>query len=236
MYDKRKLIIMILATVPGGKNYIPHNNLDFALWAQSLYDYANENHARFGIVAVEPDILTRLQAFQELVLRCKDSNHIKADEVERNAARKVVEKEVRNFVQGVLVHNTKVSERDREIMKIPVYDTIRTSVGAPVGQAIVVVSFPGRAQLKVHINHVEDTPYDAKADYGCRVYMKVCAHGETPPAAGTEITESRFTRRKILKYDFPTTDTGKTAYFCVRYENGKGDAGQWGPMVSAVIP
>jgi hypothetical protein len=27
-----------------------------------------------------------------------------------------------------------------------------------------------------------------------------------------------------------------TAYICCRYENQKGDVGQWGPVVSAVIP
>jgi hypothetical protein len=25
-----------------------------------------------------------------------------------------------------------------------------------------------------------------------------------------------------------------TAYFCARYENPKGDAGEWGPIVSAI--
>ncbi|MDR3352901.1 MAG: hypothetical protein LBO00_07885 [Zoogloeaceae bacterium] len=31
-------------------------------------------------------------------------------------------------------------------------------------------------------------------------------------------------------------ESGKTIYFCVRYENAKGEPGPWGPIFSAVIP
>jgi hypothetical protein len=37
-------------------------------------------------------------------------------------------------------------------------------------------------------------------------------------------------------FDFPAEDSGKTACFCVRYENAKGESGPWGPLFSAVIP
>ena len=34
----------------------------------------------------------------------------------------------------------------------------------------------------------------------------------------------------------PPQTSGKTVYFCVRYENAKGEPGPWGPIFSAVIP
>jgi hypothetical protein len=54
--------------------------------------------------------------------------------------------------------------------------------------------------------------------------------------AGEDLPHSKFTRRKKERFDFPAEDSGKTAYFCVRYENAKGESGPWGPMFSAVIP
>jgi len=42
-------------------------------------------------------------------------------------------------------------------------------------------------------------------------------------------------RRKEL-FIFPAEDSGKTAYFSIRYKNSKGQAGPWGPVFSAVIP
>ena len=46
----------------------------------------------------------------------------------------------------------------------------------------------------------------------------------------------RFTRRKTELVSFAAEESGMTAYFRARYENGKGEAGKWGPIVSAVIP
>ncbi|MDR2634332.1 MAG: hypothetical protein LBC51_12040 [Treponema sp.] len=34
----------------------------------------------------------------------------------------------------------------------------------------------------------------------------------------------------------PESDYGYAVYVCCRYENRKGEAGQWGPVASAVIP
>jgi hypothetical protein len=45
-----------------------------------------------------------------------------------------------------------------------------------------------------------------------------------------------FTRRRKEKLVFDAEDAGKTAYVCARYENGKGETGRWGPVVSAIIP
>jgi hypothetical protein len=42
------------------------------------------------------------------------------------------------------------------------------------------------------------------------------------PVSGDELPYSRFTRRKKELFDFPAEDSGKTVYFCIRYENAKG--------------
>ncbi|MDR2260454.1 MAG: RHS repeat protein [Azoarcus sp.] len=41
---------------------------------------------------------------------------------------------------------------------------------------------------------------------------------------------------KRERMDFAQEESGKTIYFCVRYENAKGEPGPWGPIFSAVIP
>jgi hypothetical protein len=45
-----------------------------------------------------------------------------------------------------------------------------------------------------------------------------------------------FTRKPKHEFDFPEEDRGKSVYFCLRYENSKGDPGPWGPLLHAVIP
>ncbi|MDR1326104.1 MAG: hypothetical protein LBK00_08735, partial [Treponema sp.] len=56
------------------------------------------------------------------------------------------------------------------------------------------------------------------------------------PADGKGLQHYRFTRRGKEKLLFDAEDAGKTVYVCCRYENRKGEAGQWEPVVSAVIP
>jgi len=69
-----------------------------------------------------------------------------------------------------------------------------------------------------------------------RIYFGVYDYGATLPEDGTKLPESLFTRRKKELFTFLPKDSGKTACFCVRYENSKGKAGPWGPMATAIIP
>jgi hypothetical protein len=56
------------------------------------------------------------------------------------------------------------------------------------------------------------------------------------PVTGSELPHSKFTRRKRELFDFAGDDSGKTVYFCIQYENAKGDQGPWGPLFSSIIP
>jgi hypothetical protein len=108
----------------------------------------------------------------------------------------------------------------------------------------------GSHLLRLITEHVEGTPTDSKADYGCRIYWGIMPHGggtveqaasqrhylQRPPVSGDELPQSLFTKRKKEMFDFPAEDSGKTVYFCIRYENSKGKTGPWGPLFSAVIP
>jgi hypothetical protein len=50
------------------------------------------------------------------------------------------------------------------------------------------------------------------------------------------LRKSFFTRRKKDLIEFDYGDSGKTAYIAARIESPGGHQGNWGPMVSAVIP
>ena len=115
-------------------------------------------------------------------------------------------------------------------------DNEPTPVLDPTGQATADIAYPGRTQLLLNIKHVEGTPLDPRATYGYRIYWGLYADGDAPPADGETLIQSKFTRKKKELFTFRPSDSKKTAYFCIRYENSKGAAGPWGPMVAAVIP
>ena len=84
---------------------------------------------------------------------------------------------------------------------------------------------------------------DPRSDYGVRIYYGLTGEPTEAyrfrvtgtPKIGTDLPKSIFTRRKKERFDFEG-ESGKTVYFCLQYENPRGDVGPFGPMLSAVIP
>ncbi|MDR0717350.1 MAG: hypothetical protein LBF50_08035 [Azoarcus sp.] len=126
-------------------------------------------------------------------------------------------------------------------------DAKPTPIPPPAAQA--EVSHPAAHQLELHLHREPNSPADPHDnDYGYRTYYGIyppggasveAATGEKRellkiPATGKELPHSRSTRRHLKLFD--QTDSGKTAYFSVRFENAKGEPGPWGPLFHAVIP
>jgi hypothetical protein len=59
---------------------------------------------------------------------------------------------------------------------------------------------------------------------------------EHPPVSVNELANSAFDTGTPFTLNFDESDRGKTVYFCLRWENSKGEKGPWGEIVSAIIP
>jgi hypothetical protein len=131
-------------------------------------------------------------------------------------------------------------------------DTHPAPIPAPEGVTAVSLSYPGGPHaLTAHLEHMAGTQeLDPGSDYGYAIYVGIMPSGGATleqaasekhylmkmPADGKGLRHFRFTRRRKEKLLFDTEDQGMTAYVCCRYENQKGEVGQWGPVASAVIP
>ncbi|MDR2633192.1 MAG: hypothetical protein LBC51_06170 [Treponema sp.] len=113
-------------------------------------------------------------------------------------------------------------------------DSAPTTSGIPTAQVSVETYLLGRHELGVKLVYVSGNPADP-ANKGFRIWYSVLAPGEKPPANPDDLRTSFFTKRKkeVIPFDFG--DSGKTAFFAVQIENN-GKKGQWGPLVSALIP
>jgi hypothetical protein len=114
------------------------------------------------------------------------------------------------------------------------HDSHPTPSGAPTAQAMVETYLAGRHELGVRIVYVTGSP-DDKANKGYRIHFLVVAPGEAPPLKPEDLRESFYTQRRKDLIEFGYEDSGKTAHFAVQIEND-GKKGNWGPMVSALIP
>jgi len=133
-------------------------------------------------------------------------------------------------------------------LKVPV--SVKSPVPRPPGTAGAKTSHPGIRQIRLRMFHIDGTEPDVRAEYGRRIYWGVMPHGGATveqatgkehylmkvPVSGEELVHSKFSRRTKETIEFAAEDSGSTAFFSIRYENGKGEAGPWGPVFSAIIP
>jgi hypothetical protein len=218
------------------KDYIPGNDVQFLSWAKALAAYALLRFEDWQVGSPAPFLEAHLAAFEACMERMGDPNRGKIDVLNKNESRKTLEKACRDYVQGFLARNPLVTGADRETMGLPVRDTTPTPVGAPVGLVTAAVRFLNEGALELKTAHVEGSPFDAKRNYGVKIrYAALPAETATVENINL-LTESKFTRRKKETFTFGDSDRGKKAWFRLRYENSKGDAGQWGPAVAAIIP
>jgi len=195
-------------------------------------------HAKRSVWMIPEDVCTR---FSLAVGAAEGENNVPAGQ--RNAVSNARLKSAINELVALMRDVKKryffippLNEAELVSLGLRMKDTTPTSVSDPTGQAKAIITYTGPTQLLLRITHVEGTPIDKKANYGCRVYYGKYAAADTPPSSGKDLRESVFTRQKKLLLTFEPEDTGKTAHFCMRYENSKGKAGPWGPMFAAVIP
>jgi hypothetical protein len=217
-------------------DYIPPKDIDALNKGKTVAQYATANATRLKIQPPDDDFTDAIGEFETAIAKVAQPNHGKVDVLEKKTARKRFEKEFRAYVQGFLAKNKYVTDVDKQNMGLPIYDTLPTTVPDPEGQAEADVEYRGRGQFSLHVRHVETTPFNPKSAHGYRIYSGKMALGDVPPASVTDLHDSLFSRRKIVKYSFAPEDSGKTVFFAIRYENSKGKMGPWGPMFSVIIP
>ena len=125
-------------------------------------------------------------------------------------------------------------------------------VPVPDGVPAVSLSYPGGPHaITVHLGPMSGTQeLDPASDYGYAIYVGIMPPGGAtleqaasekhylmkPPIDGKGLTHLRFTRRRKEKLIFDAEDGGMTVYIACRYENQKGETGQWGLVASIIIP
>ena len=121
-------------------------------------------------------------------------------------------------------------------------DRVPTAVNAPTMTAEADLTFPTIGRVELHHIRPSGNISDTRTSYGVRIYYGVVGADDgvplritAPPATGANLPQSVFTRKNRYCFDFPA-ERGKHAFFCIRYENSKGQAGPWGTILEAFVP
>jgi hypothetical protein len=219
-----------------GKDYVPKNDSDLAIFAAGVYAHATLQYNVWGVRKPTEDMLTTLSEFETLADECKKPTSSKVTVHQKNEKKKALVKDLRGYVQGFVARNPYVTDHDRNMMKLPIRDTEPTPIGDPVGMVTAMINYPSPQSIELKIVHFEGTPYDPRSCYGTKIRYGIFDADAPAITEANQLPEIMFTRRKKALFQFEKKDVGKKAWFCLRYENSKGAGSMWGPFVSALIP
>jgi hypothetical protein len=233
------------------KDYIPSRDADFDRWISFLYQYVSQKCAGSPpawthIPQAARGTLGEAHAAWKTAYGATIGPHTKVETEAKNIAKTVAKAVVRPFVNQYLRYPP-VTGEDRTAMEIPNRDAHHTPIPKPEAQPEADVSYPGVHMVELnHIRTVGAGEDDPRSDYGVRIFWGILGpaaeHDKfrlaSPPLTGDDLPHSTFTHRRRYRFNFDG-DSGKTVYFCLRYENEKGGEkgeGPFGPLFSAVIP
>ena len=122
-------------------------------------------------------------------------------------------------------------------------DTIPTTIPPPAIPVSGELSFPAVGMVEMRRITAAGEKRDVRSKHGVRIYYGIVGEpSETDkfrirerPLTGDDLPHSVFTRRSRFRFDF-TGESGREVFFCMRFENSKGEAGPWGEIISAFIP
>ena len=222
--------------MPRFHDYIPHNDDALLQFAKTLYTYALTHYAAWSVPSPQTVLDGDIAAFEATLGVYRDPNHGRVDTLNKNEAKKTLIANLRVYIQGYVARNPKVPDEDRELMGLHLRDTTPTPVPAPTDQPEADITFPGIHLVElVNIRQTGQHATDTCAEYGTRIYWGLAGEPtardkfrlSAPPLTGDDLPHSVFTRSRKRRFDFDG-ESGRTVYFCLRYENSKGETGPFG--------
>jgi hypothetical protein len=237
-----------------GKDWIPHSDQDFEDFFKNYAITVKSNTS--GATPIwthvpndRVDELTNSYGAWHIAFEKLKEAHTAGDVITKNEERDNGKDILRAFNRQYILNAREVTDAQRKDIGCPVHDTTHTPVPRPHATPEADIAYLGKHLLELaRIRSVVGTmsEEEEKAEFGVRIFWGVLGDPTekdrfriaAPPVSGNDLPHSTFTHRKKFRFDFDG-DSGKTVYFCLRYENQKGGEegeGPFGPILSAIIP
>ena len=217
-------------------DYMPRKEADFYTWVTVFFTYLITNCSRFGIASalLSPLLSLRDDFFAKYLVAQTPSTRTKTTVLAKNNALKALKDALRVFIREYLTNNHLVTDLDRDNLGLPIHKTDRKPVPVPTTYPFFVID---SSMIRMLIIFFYATASRALAKpfgvHGAEIRWMV---SDTPVINPEELIHSSFDTRSPLRLEFHGDDRGKTVWFCLRWENTRGEKGPWSEIVSAVIP
>ena len=216
-------------------DFIPAKDADFDSFTTNLKTFVNTHLADFGLVAGDVVALNAAQAGWDTAypLVAPAVSAASAATQLKVTAHDTLDLAVRALVK-LIQAKSNVSDASKQAIGITVSDGIKTAVPVPNTAPVGRIEQFNRLKHTIHFADAATPTSKAKPAgvRGCQVWLKI---GTAPPASASELHFLATDTRSPYVAQFDAADAGKTAYYWLRWENTKGEAGPWSAAVSATI-
>jgi hypothetical protein len=141
----------------------------------------------------------------------------------------------RKLYTGFLKESPVVTDDDLVAMGMPTRHTGR--VPAPVATTYPAFTIDSATIRRLVIHFFDQLKKKSKGkpdgQHGAEIRWAILA---APPTKIDDLIHSAFDTHTPFTLDFDEDQRGKTVYFCLRWENTRGEKGPWSEIVSAIIP
>jgi hypothetical protein len=217
-------------------DFIPKPEAQFHNWQNILMTYFAGYYSTWGVPPVAWTELCSSQADYNTKYAAAENPATRTSVavLARQEARQTYETRLRSVLKAFVTYNPAVTDEDRRNMGLPIHKTTHTP--APVAATYPDFDVDSSVIRRLTI-HFYDQGSKSKAkpegQHGAEITWGI---SETPIVNVADFTHSSFDTRSPFTLEFTGEQRGKTVYFCLRWENTRGEKGPWSEIVSAIVP
>jgi hypothetical protein len=217
------------------RDFIPDTDKDFYEWEESLCTYISGTLPAWNIPQTAyAEVDTLRSAFVIAYHAAVGPDPKKSETHEKNRTRDAFKKKLREFLKAYVTYNPAVTDDERDQAGLPIHKPSGGHHPIPVSHPIAIVDTSIIRQVTLRL--LDSITKSRAKPFGVHGAEALWAKLDHPPTSIDELTNSAFTTTSSLTLKFGEEDRGKTVYYCLRWENTRGEKGPWGPIESVKIP
>jgi hypothetical protein len=217
------------------KDYIPRKYSDLSNWLVKFIDYLEVHAELFGI---DPILVIKLRGNINVYIvafnKANSAEATRSDLLYRQEQAAVVSTIVREFVNKFLRYNDSVTNEDRLSLGLTIPDHTPSPIPPPATWPEAIIKILGERRIAIGFRDYGSNQRGKPKDVtGCEIRRLI---SDTRPESIEDMLASVFSTRSPYIFTFDESERGKTVYFCLRWENARGQKGPWSTIYSVIIP
>jgi hypothetical protein len=219
-------------------DYIPHTEASFVPWSSNFVSQITLKGTGWEVTNEEKTELSERQnVFMQKYNTAQNPETATQAAIQaKNDAKKEFIAYIRKIYRTRILNNDKVTNEDRDLLKVPIHDSTNTPVPPPHTVPLLIVD------TSIHLQHklkAVDTADGVKRSAlppkvrGLEIWRKIDG---TPPVNDSDFTFFTLSSTTTHVESYPLENAGKTVWYRCRWTNARNQPGPWSEIVSAIIP